>query len=107
MTDPLEPPFLGLDAELFMFMLERHAGEPGLATSVAAIQTRLSCRAKRNITVEEVEGIVESTQYRQRSKHEPAVDNTPYLTTHVAGNLSHLRLLEGVAENSSRWGWNA
>jgi len=101
MTDSFEPPFLGLDAELFMFMLERHAGEPGLATSVAAIQERLSYRAKRNITVEEVEDVVENTRYRQHGT------DAPYITTRVVGNLSHLRLLDGVAENSSKWGWNA
>lgn len=102
LSSSAELPFSDLDTELFMLMLEQHAKSPGLAVSVAAIQTRLSDRAKQVVTVEDVERIVKNTRYRQQHS-----TSSPYLTTHTTGVLGFLRLLDGVAQNSSRWGWNA
>lgn len=99
-------PNLGIDAELFQFMLEKALTSPGFMVSVPEIQSRLAEKLDRKVTVDEIERTVETTEYTQRDFQGRRTGISPYDVVHENKKLKQLKMPLHVAKNTSGWGWS-
>lgn len=96
---------LGIDAELFQFMLEQSFVRRGHRVPVDEIKRHLEEKLSREVTVDEISRTVVSTQYTQRNAQGRRTNIRPYDEVQMDGKLHQLRMLDHVAQNTSQWGW--